>query len=60
MKTTKPNVEIYTLPQLVDVLKVSKRTLIQYIKEGRLRAVRIGRSWQVSADNLKAFVNGQQ
>lgn len=51
--------EVYTLKELEEKLGISYRTLLKYIKEGRLKAVRIGRSWRVSEENLKAFLNGE-
>ncbi|MEE3334685.1 MAG: helix-turn-helix domain-containing protein [Ruminococcus sp.] len=50
----------YTLTELQPVLGVTYRTLLQYIKEGKLAAVKIGGIWRISADNLKAFVDGRK
>ena len=49
----------YTLEELKPVLGVSYRSLLQYIKDGKLAAVKIGGRWKVSADNLKAFIDGR-
>lgn len=52
------NIKIYTLKELETVLHVTYRSLLTYIKTGKLKAVKIGHSWRVSEDNLKAFING--
>ncbi len=52
-------VTLYTLQQLEPILEVSTRTLLQYIKDGKLKAVKIGGRWKVSEKNLQDYVNGQ-
>ena len=51
--------KMYTLKELESVLGVSNRTLQNYIRQGRLRAVKMGK-WRVSEENLQAFMNGVQ
>ena len=55
---TAKDFKLYTLPELEKMLTVSNRTLLNYIKDGRLKAVKIGGKWLVSEDNLKKFLNG--
>lgn len=50
---------VYTLTELEPVLGVTHRTLLQYVKDGKLKAVKIGGKWKVSEDNLKRFINGE-
>lgn len=51
---------LYTLAELQAQLKVSYRTLLRYIKDGRLRAVKVGATWRVTESNLKRFLNGEE
>ncbi len=51
---------VYTLEELMPALGVSYRSLLQYIKDGKLAAVKVGGRWKVSADNLKAFIDGRK
>ena len=48
--------KVYTLNEVADILKVTKRTLYNYIKEGTLHAVKIGKYWRVSEENLQDFI----
>jgi len=50
---------LYTLTELESVLGVTHRTLQQYIKDGRIKGVKIGGKWKVSEENLKKFINGE-
>lgn len=52
-----PDIKLYTLDEIADTLKVTRRTLYTYIKEGKLNAVKIGRSWRVSEEALKDFIS---
>ena len=49
--------KVYTLEELVDLLKVTKRTLYNYIKSGRLKAVKMGKYWRVTQKQRDAFLN---
>lgn len=49
----------YSLTELEGVVGVSHRTLMRYVKDGKLKAVKIGGKWRVSEANLKAFLNGE-
>ena len=53
------NIRLYTLTGLEPILGVTHRTLQTYIKEGRLRGVKVGGKWKVSEENLMRFLNGE-
>lgn len=50
------NLQTYTLEEVSEVLKVTRRTIYNYIKSGNLKAVKMGKYWRVSEDNLKEFI----
>lgn len=52
------DIKVYTLKEVSEVLKVTERTLLTYIKEGKLKANKIGGKWIVSQENLQNFING--
>lgn len=47
--------KIYTLQETADLLKVSTRSVLRYIKSGRLKATKIGQ-WRVSESVLNEFL----
>jgi excisionase family DNA binding protein len=51
-------IKVYTLKEVAEVLKVTERTLLTYIKEGKLKANKIGGKWIISQENLQNFING--
>lgn len=53
------NFKVYSLTEIEPVLGVTHRTLLQYVKDGKLKAVKIGGKWKISEENLRAFINGK-
>ncbi len=51
------DIRVYTLDEVADIMKVTKRTLYNYIKAGTLKAVKIGKYWRVSEESLQAFIS---
>lgn len=50
-------IRVYTLDEVADILKVSRRTLYTYVKEGKLPAVKMGKYWRVSQESLQTFIS---
>lgn len=51
------DIKVYTLDEVADIMKVTKRTLYNYIKAGTLHAVKMGKYWRVSEESLQAFIS---
>ena len=49
------DIEVYTLKEIQDLLQVTRRTLYNWIKGGKLKAFRIGKEWRVTKDALEEF-----
>lgn len=62
-KTNRTNeleeLKVYSLTEIAPILGVTHRTLLTYIKDGRLKGVKIGGKWKVSGENLRKFINGE-
>lgn len=50
------NLNTYTLEEVANILKVTRRTIYNYIKNGDLKAVKMGKYWRVSEANLQDFI----
>ncbi len=48
---------LYTIEQISEILKVTKRTVYNYIKSNDLKAVKIGKYWRVKHSDLEEFIN---
>ncbi len=51
--------EMLTPEQVAVYLQVNKKTIYRFIREGKLPAVRLGRHYRVSGDNLSWFLRVQ-
>lgn len=47
--------EVYTVEQFAERLKLHPKTVLRFIREGRLRAVKVGRSYRILRTELEAF-----
>lgn len=48
--------KVYTLEELTAILKVTRRSIYNYIKADQLKAIKIGREWRVTQKALDAFL----
>lgn len=47
---------MYTLKEVEGMLKVTRRTLYNYLKAGEINATKVGREWRVSREALQEFL----
>ena len=47
--------DYYSVAQIAQMLGMHPKTIQRYIREGRLRAAKIGKSWRVSGHELSRF-----
>jgi len=46
----------YSITDLMDILNLKRRTILKYIKQGKLRAFKLGNQWRVTEKELQKFV----
>lgn len=51
-------IKLYSLKEVSEITSVSRKTLWHIVKEGKLKAVKIGREYRISEANLLKFING--
>lgn len=49
--------KMYTIPELVPILGISEKALLTMIREGQIKARKLGHRWKVSRANLIEFLN---
>lgn len=50
------NKEYYTVEQISNMLDIHPKTIQRYIREGRLRASKVGKSWRINGHDLSVFI----
>ncbi len=53
------DIEIYTLEEIAQLLQVTRRTIYTWVKDGKLKAFKVGRGWRVTREELDAFLNSR-
>jgi excisionase family DNA binding protein len=48
--------ELLLPAEVARILRVTTRTIERYCKQGRLRAVKVGRLWRIPRNSLEAFL----
>lgn len=47
--------DFYTVDQISSLLNMHPKTIQRYIREGKLRATKIGKGWRIAGHDLSAF-----
>lgn len=50
------NKDYYTVDQISNMLNIHPKTIQRYIREGKLRASKIGKGWRVTGHDLSTFI----
>ncbi len=49
------DLKMYTVEEIAKKLKVSSHTIYEYIRDGKLRAKRFGKKYQITQDSLEKY-----
>ncbi len=52
------NKDYYTVEQISKMLDIHPKTIQRYIRDGRLRASKVGKSWRINGHDLSVFIEG--
>ena len=53
------NQKLYSIADLTDILRLHPKTILRFIHEGKIKARKIGRSWMVGSEELKAYAHSE-
>lgn len=48
--------KVYTIKETAELLKVTERTIYNYVAAGKLKATKMGKYWRVTEDNIRMFL----
>lgn len=49
--------KLYTIEQAAEYLIVPKQTVSKWLREGRIKGIKIGGLWRISEEALEEFLN---
>ena len=52
--------DYYSVEQISEMLDIHPKTIQRYIREGKLRANKVGKSWRVTGHDLSVFVESDR
>jgi len=52
--------ETYTIDQLQRILKLSERTILRLLKDGKLTGFKAGREWRFQESDINAYIQAQR
>lgn len=52
--------KLYAVEQIAEMLQMHQKTVQRYIREGKLRAQKIGKAWRVTGHDLSTFLEGSK
>lgn len=52
--------KFYSLDEIANILHVSTETVRRYVRNGKLKAIRIGRDYKVSEENLQKMIRDNE
>lgn len=50
---------LYTVEEAAETLKIHPETLRDYLRDGKIGGVKLGRSWRLRETDLRAFVEAR-
>jgi excisionase family DNA binding protein len=51
--------ELLTTNEAIEILKITRPTLLKLIKDGKLKATKIGHNYRILSDDLDKFIRGE-
>ena len=51
-------IKVYNVAELSDILRLTPQSVRRFIKEGRIRAQKVGTRWLVTEEALRLFLEG--
>lgn len=51
-------IEIYDIRQCAAILKVTERSVMNYLKSGQLKGRKVGGKWRFTKDDITQFITG--
>ncbi len=49
---------VLTTDEVINILRISKPTILKYIHDRRIRAIKVGKGWRILQSELYRFLNG--
>lgn len=48
--------KLYTVDEVMALLQVTQRTIYNYIKSGKIKAIKVGKYWRFTEESIQEFL----
>ena len=55
-----PTDELLSMDQAIEILKTSRPTFYRWLREGKIRGMKLGRQWRFYRDDVERFLRGEE
>jgi excisionase family DNA binding protein len=52
-------VKVYTIKEAAEILQFSPRATVEYARQGKIPARKVGHEWRIEETALRSFLQGQ-
>ncbi len=60
MEEKEKKIDVLTVDEVANLLKLSKITIYRLIKTGEIPAYKVGASWRVNREDLEAYIESRK
>jgi excisionase family DNA binding protein len=50
--------QLYTVQEVMGIFKVGDETIYRWIRQGKIKAIKIGQGWRIKSDSLQELSQG--
>lgn len=50
------DIKVYKIDEVAEMLKVTRRTIYNYVKSNQLKAMKMGREWRITHQAIEEFL----
>jgi len=50
------DIKVYSIIEVMDILKVTRRTIYNWLRAGKIKAFKVGKEWRITEESLREFL----
>ena len=53
-------IELYNVVEVAELLRVGRMTIYPLVRNGTIKAIKVGGQWRIKKESIEEYLNGQQ
>lgn len=50
------DIRVYDIQEVMDILRVTRRTVYNWLRAGKIKAFKVGKEWRITEESLREFM----